>query len=433
MLSFYLLLFLLFSMIMSNCKKFCSSKFTLFTVQIQNKKIISPEFLPRELVSNILSRLPANDLMRCKHVCKSWYNLITDPHFITNYHVFYNNLKHCQREQDLLVIRRPFLSSLKTYISVLSCNFNQPKMHISSHLLSPSIEFSSDHKYWTEILGPCNGIYLLQGNPHVMMNPSIKQFKTLPQSYSTGPRGTYSLTDHAGFGYDPKRDDYKVVVVKDIWLREIDERKLMHWTAEIYSLNSNSWRELDHPPPIEIWESSVVYTYVNNCYHWFGFVDESGRKEDVVLAFDMANEVFRNIKVPRLRESSKEDFATLVPYEESNSIGVIVYPVRGIEKSFDVWVLRDYWDEGTWIKKYSVESKEGIYKLVGFHASNQFLWMGINEELMLYEADSQQIQRFQVEGKNNSLRATVYAESLVSLRRRNDSTCQFVLCNLSKL
>ncbi|TKY63142.1 F-box protein CPR30 [Spatholobus suberectus] len=311
------------------------------------------QYLPRELVSNILSRLPAKDLVTCKRVCKSWFDLITDPYFITNHYVVYNNLMHSQsQEEQLLVIGRPFLSRLKTHISVLSWNINDPKKHVSSALLSPPCEYNSDHKYWSEISGPCNGIYFLEGNPNVMMNPSLGQFKALPESHLAGTRGTYSLTEYSGFGFDPKTNDYKVVVIRDLWLRETDERQLGYWTIELYCLNSNSWRKLDADLPlsIEICGSSRVYTYVNNCCHWWGYVDESGgRREDVVLAFDMVNEVFRKFKVPKVRDSSEEEFTTLVPFKESASIGVIVYPVRGNVKRFDVWVMKDYWDEGSWV------------------------------------------------------------------------------------
>ncbi|XP_061371653.1 F-box protein CPR1-like [Gastrolobium bilobum] len=390
----------------------------------------SIEDLPRELVSNILSRLPAKDLLKSKLVSKSWFHLITDPHFITNYYVFYNNLMHSQsQEQHLLVIRRPFLSGLKTYISLLSSNVNEPK----GHVLNPPCEFNSDHKYWTEIMGPCNGIYFLEGNPNVIMNPSLTQLKALPQSHFICPIGTYSFTDYAGFGFDSNTNDYKVVVIKDLWLKETDERQHGYWTAELYSLNSNSWRKLDAsdlPLPFEIWGSSRVYTYVNNCCHWWGFVDESGRKEDVVVAFDMVHEVFRKIKVPRIRESSEASLATLAPFDESATIGVIVSPVSGKEKRYDVWVMKDYWDEGSWIKQYTVGPTEVIYKLVGFYGRNQFLWNDGNEGLVLYDSDSQQRKDLGVYGKHDSLRAARYMESLVSLQRGNEFCRQFVSCSL---
>ncbi|RDY11176.1 F-box protein CPR30, partial [Mucuna pruriens] len=357
------------------------------------------QYLPRELVSNILSRLSAKDLVTCTHVCKSWFDLITDPYFITNHYVVYNNLMHRQSlKEQLLVIGRPFPSGLKTNIYVLSWYINDPKKHVSSALLNPPYEYNSDHKYWSEVSGPCNGIYFLEGNPNVLMNPSLGHFKALPESHLSGSHGTYSLTEYSGFGFDPKTNNYKVVVIKDLWLRETDERQPGYWTVELYNLNSNSWKKLDAALPlsIEIWGSSRVYTYVNNCCHWWGYVDESGRRKDVVLAFDMVNEVFRKIKVPKVRDSSEEEFATLAPFNESASIGVIVYPVRGNEKRFDVWVMRDYWDEGSWIKQCSVGPLEVIEKFVGFVGGNQFLCKDSNEGLVLHEPRSHKTRDLKV-------------------------------------
>ncbi|TKY58878.1 F-box/kelch-repeat protein [Spatholobus suberectus] len=104
------------------------------------------------------------------------------------------------------------------------------------------------------------------------------------------------------------------------------------------------------------------------------------------------------IKVPRIRYSSEEEFATLFPFDESATIGVIVYPVRGKEKSFDMWVMKDYWDEGSWVKQYTVEAIEEIYKPVGFYGSNQYLWSSFNDGLVWYDYDpeSEQIKDLQV-------------------------------------
>ncbi|RHN51990.1 putative F-box domain-containing protein [Medicago truncatula] len=408
------------------------SKLALLRVQRQKMEmVITMENLPQELVSNILSRLPARKLLKCKCVCKSWLHLIADPHFTTNYYSFHNQIY--SQEEHLLAIQRPFFPRLKTNISLLSLTFNDPKNHVNSTLLNLPEEYNSDHKYWSEIMGPCNGIYFLQGNPNVLMNPSLRQFKSLPESHLTDSNGIYSLTDYASFGFDPKSNDYKVVMLKDIWLKETDDRQKGFWTAELYSHKSNSWRKLDAktlPLPIEICGSSLsrVYTYVNNCCHWWSFVnnESAGIKEDFILSFDMVNEVFRKIKVPKICESSKETFATLAPFEKSSTIGVIVYPIRGNVKHFDVWMMRDYWDEGSWIKQYSVGPIEYVVdRLMVFNGSNRFLWKCNNDELVLNEHqsffcdESQKRRDLKVRDYDkfdDSFRVVVYKESLVSLQ-----------------
>ena len=43
------------------------------------------DYLPNEVIIDILKRLPADSLIRCRCVCKSWYSLISIPHFITTH------------------------------------------------------------------------------------------------------------------------------------------------------------------------------------------------------------------------------------------------------------------------------------------------------------------------------------------------------------
>ncbi|XP_057437434.1 F-box/kelch-repeat protein At3g06240-like [Lotus japonicus] len=425
MIFYCFLSFLLFLIIPSKIQKIQAFKLTLFRVQRPRREITSIEQLPQELVSNILSRLQAKELVKCKSVCKSWFNLIYDPYFAASYYAFYNNLK--QQEEPLFVIRRPFHSSLKTCISLLSCNVNHPKKHVSSELLNPPSKYNCNHTYWTEIMGPCNGIYFLKGEPNVLMNPSLRQFKALPESHLSNSDDTYSFKNYAEFGFDPKTNDYKVIVIMDLWFANA-ERQIGNWTAELYSLNSNSWRNIDLvvPLPFQIYDYSQVYTHVNNCCYWFGFVEEYGVKKDVVLAFDMITEVFRKIKVPKIRDSSDEALTTLASFHESGTIGVIVLPaVSGDVKCFDVWMMKDHSDEGSWMKRYLVRHKEVLCKVLGFFGSHCSVWNDDSEGL---KPSSQQIKDLQIYGKCEGLRAMKYMESLVSLHRGNEFSGQLGSC-----
>ncbi|XLR28204.1 hypothetical protein HN51_041530 [Arachis hypogaea] len=76
------------------------------------------------------------------------------------------------------------------------------------------------------------------------------------------------------------------------------------------------------------------------------------------------------INVPKICESSIASFATLVLFEESASIVVVV---RGKEKCYDVWMMKDYWDEESWMKLYNVGHVEVISRIVGFYKGSQLL------------------------------------------------------------
>ncbi|RHN79630.1 hypothetical protein MtrunA17_Chr1g0179411 [Medicago truncatula] len=235
----------------------------------------------------------------------------------------------------------------------------------------------------------------------------------------------------------PKTNDYKLVVLRDIWFddsHDDEDENDGYLTARLYSLNSNSWRNIDAPPyyplPCDSWSTSTIYTFVRNCCHWWDVVvDKSGNTGDWVLAFDMVNELFRKIEVPKVQYSLSECYKTLVPFNESDTIGLIVYPRGLLDKCFDVWVMKDHWDEGSWIKKYSVGPVPVIYKLVGFYGSNQFLWKDRNKRLVLYEPENENRKYLQFNEKGDSMRTARYMESLVSLKRGNESSRQCFSCS----
>lgn len=107
-----------------------------------------------------------------------------------------------------------------------------------------------------------------------------------------------------------------------------------------------------------------------------------------------------------------------------------MYPIKGNVKNFDVWVMRDYWDEGSWIKHYSIRPIEVIDRVMGFIGNNRFLWKCSSDDgLVLHEHNSQKIRDLKLKdcGKyDDSMRAVVYKESLVSLHREDGSSYQFV-------
>ncbi|XP_045802094.1 uncharacterized protein LOC123895674 [Trifolium pratense] len=176
-------------------------------------------------------------------------------------------------------------------------------------------------------MDPCNGIFCLIGSPNALI-PSLRQFLPLPKSHHReSPGDMNDFNEHYGFGFDPNTNDYKLIVLRDFVLDDSDE---------------------------------------------------SGNEGDYVLAFDMVNELFRKIKVPKVVYSLHDCSKTLVPFNES----------RGLDNwfHFDVWVMKDYFNEGSWILQYSVGPVPVAYYLVGFYGSDQFLWRDDNERLVLYEA-----------------------------------------------
>ncbi|XP_058741154.1 F-box/kelch-repeat protein At3g06240-like [Vicia villosa] len=340
-----------------------------------------------------------------------------------------------KQHQRFWSIRRLFYySGAQIQFPLMFWIFDEPENHVlTSPLNLPSI-YIPDKSFCNEIFGPCNGLYYLQGFPNsILINPSLKQCIILSSperafllSKKKKKERAFLYSEFAGFGFDHKTNDYKVVLLQDVWLKKANgEQEKGYWIALLYSFNSDSWREFnaeDLPLPFEVSrESSAVYTFMNSCFHWWSYVDKvGGGIEDFVLAFNMVDETFRKIKVPKIEYScfSGECSKTLTPFVESDTIGVIVYPITGIgiDKCFDVWMMRNYCDEESWIKLYSAGPVPMDSKFVGFYGINGFLWKDNDDgRLVLYDSENDKTMDLQVYENDDSIRVVRYMESIVSL------------------
>ncbi|PIA45653.1 hypothetical protein AQUCO_01600107v1 [Aquilegia coerulea] len=59
-------------------------------------------YLPDELISNILIRVPVKNLVKFKYISKSWLSLITNPSFIQQVLAFSN--QHSSDQQDIIFL-----------------------------------------------------------------------------------------------------------------------------------------------------------------------------------------------------------------------------------------------------------------------------------------------------------------------------------------
>ncbi|PRQ19586.1 putative F-box domain-containing protein [Rosa chinensis] len=48
----------------------------------EEKEQAQISYIPKDCISNILARLPADSLQRSRFVCKPWYNAVKNPKFI---------------------------------------------------------------------------------------------------------------------------------------------------------------------------------------------------------------------------------------------------------------------------------------------------------------------------------------------------------------
>jgi len=101
-------------------------------------------YLPSELIIQILLRLSVKSLLRFKCVCKSWFSLISDPHFANSH-------------ADVSAARIVLISRTPTPVGIRSIDFETSINHDSISLDHPFLLPRSYCFY--EIKGSCRGFY----------------------------------------------------------------------------------------------------------------------------------------------------------------------------------------------------------------------------------------------------------------------------------
>nr|XP_043637802.1 F-box protein CPR1-like [Erigeron canadensis] len=250
------------------------------------------------ILDNILARLDAKSLLRCRRVSKHWNNLIKDPYFMMK-------------------------SRARRMIYVIDCKLlnlvddNNPAHNSMLNLCSP-------YQYWgitklyheVRVLGTINGIVLLQYYDSVgassrlpppycegdlmLCNPLTREYKLLPTNSNCGwcKRSIYwddfspfpHYTNYAyGFGFGSATpDDLKIVR-----FREYNERH--GGVCEIFSLKTFTWSKPVVQDMINIKDiefENAVGTFLNGFLYWIR------NNMDKLIVLDVGKMVLSEIHLP---------------------------------------------------------------------------------------------------------------------------------------
>ncbi|XP_040934154.1 uncharacterized protein [Gossypium hirsutum] len=95
--------------------------------------------------------------------------------------------------------------------------------------------------------------------------------------------------------------------------------------------------------------------------------------------------------------------------------GVLVYPVEGIDKSFDLWVING----GVWTKQFSIESIPGVVNPLGFWKNDELFLLNTNYEVVLFDPSTHELKVLGINTYLDHHREYVslffYVESLVPI------------------
>ncbi|KAK9078956.1 hypothetical protein SSX86_000625 [Deinandra increscens subsp. villosa] len=351
--------------------------------------------LLQEIVVEILSRLPVESLLRCRSVCKLWYSLISDPHFVKSH----LSLSTCNTRY---AHHRLIFSTLPK-INLKSCSLYDVLYHNSAHALL-ELDYPLKHprkSVW--IVGSCNGLVCIaiQEDTLFIWNPSTRKSNRLPNcARSKSQPGCYVLY---GFGYQELADDYKLVEIACIF----KDRAKYDTLVKIYSLKKGNWHKIAaFPHGIPLDDSGK---FSNGALHWAASKDFGSTYSWMIVSLDLAKETYGEILQPVYDEGDKD--LTLGALEECLCV---LCNYRGIRA--ELWVMKVYGVKDSWTKLVSIPyfTDPGRDQFsVPFCISNDGkMLLQFGSKLIVY--DSKNSSSSNIQNLDECLEACTFVESLVS-------------------
>ncbi|PON47926.1 F-box domain containing protein [Parasponia andersonii] len=365
--------------------------------------------LLEDVLVEIFSWLSPECLIGFKCVSKSWYSLISslikNPEFVTK-HIRNNNILSSRSTTCLLFCcyafayeshMYPTLDSLrqKLFKSITVFYDQDERRNDRGNFVGQDLRLPrnlpSDVSLCKALRSHCNGIICLGCDDTIILcNPAIMEWRTLPKPCLVANSGFSPL--RVAFGYDSRGDDYKVVRFGYTKVLGGDQKEYYNIRAEVYSMRSESWREIEFGTPIQF---PIVYPFIGRqvflrgVFYWFEW------SRDILLSFNVADEVFDGMPLPNnLLAARKRHSVKLAVWNES--IAFLIYKRdNGVIKAIDIWVMDDYCSDGVkcsfsnWIKKLTFTPPADVACPVAFLKNDEILMQATRSRFVLYNIRSQ--------------------------------------------
>ncbi|KAL1224600.1 putative F-box protein [Cardamine amara subsp. amara] len=227
--------------------------------------------LSRDLVEEILSRVPITSVPAVRSTCKHWNSLFKDPSFTK---------KHCRKEAKEIQVIMVFDS----WASLISINLHGVHNQKDGLVEPPIKQIGKLNQPEISYVFHSNGLllYVTENNNNrlVVCNPYTGQTRLIK------PRNTIHRLERYGIGYD-NNNNYKILIFP---YHDYPIRQEIKY--EIYDFNSDSLRAFSFSLDRPIWRPCEDLSLKGNIY--FVAEEQMGKLEgdNILLCFDFTKERF---------------------------------------------------------------------------------------------------------------------------------------------
>ncbi|KAE8684280.1 Detected protein of unknown function [Hibiscus syriacus] len=358
------------------------------------------DYLPVEVIIDVLKWLPVEFLVKFRSVCKTWNRLFCDPSFVSAH--YQASLSRPPNNTPLLLIRSSKNIEDYYFLNYDNDGFDEFKQ-FPFHVFQRVSHFMD--------VGSCNGlICLLSWNRDVMnfvlWNPSIQKYVSLPP-----PIIVFGQRSKFGLGFDSRTNDYKLLIVGV----EKDGNLIQPC---LFSVNENCWRRVAAIAPNYEVEGCISPAFVKGAFHWLGYHERNdGAFSNKILGFDFSAEEFFEINLPESLIGLCPSDLSIMNYGES-SIAVLF---RVNFESNECWMMKEYGVVESWTKVFVFQTFRGWYPpTLAFRNNGEVILRVGFGEIALHDLNCQAIEPRGVKIGDFLLSVSNYVESLALLDKGVD-------------
>ncbi|GAU41603.1 hypothetical protein TSUD_196730 [Trifolium subterraneum] len=371
--------------------------------------------LPHDLIIQILLRLPVKSLVRFKCVSKSWFSLISDPHFANSHFQF----------SATTLTRRILLMSASPTLESRSINFEASSLDDDSASVSLYPNFMLFESYsHVHIEGSCRGFLLLRCDSEQMQNhrsvylwiwnPSTGFHRKIPLSPFSSNLDEVDKCFY-GFGYDQSIDDYFLVTIS---YKEVNYDPLLQH-LEFFSLRANTWEEIEgtqfsYRNIIKELQPAAGFLF-NGAIHWFAYSPDL--RENVIVAFDLMGKKLFNMHLPDDFDRLEPEDSGLWVFGKFLSIWVQYFDDGEYDENYnrivEIWVMKEYKVDSSWTKTLVYPFDH--YSPICSTKSGDIIKTNGRTQLAKYNDQGQLLERHSYFNDRHVCEVALYIESLLSL------------------
>ncbi|KAG5628066.1 hypothetical protein H5410_013284 [Solanum commersonii] len=353
------------------------------------------EFLPEELIVDILYRLPVKSIGRCRCVSKHWRNFLSHPQFIK---LHFNLHSHTQEEKFIIITRQHELHTI-------TFNHHIPQNGEISGI-SRKVNFQQLSHNWISVAGSCNGLVLVvdRENLKFLINPTTLKHHQIPSFDLVLPlQGSCYMY---GLGYNVVSDDYKVVALSYNCYNQFRTATCV----DIYSVRKGLWEKLENSPYDHSHTDSVSGVLVNGALHWL--THRIPEYSSAIVGFDLSVDKFSEVPGP----TDLQDYCFMCKLAALKGYLCISTNLSPSMDKIIFWIMKEYGVKESWTKFEIKDLNLNVClgKLLCSIGDDDDVLLDVNEELVVYNMTENWCKDLLLDVNHISYEGRTFVDSLVS-------------------